>query len=67
VCARGRWSGVDGMHKKCVAGHGEWGGGEGIACGYGGGYAFRDVDWVDVLKRKLLGSLESAVQWGIDF
>ncbi len=61
MCARGRWSGVDGMHKKCVAGHGERGGGGGIACGSGGGYAFRDVDWVDILKRKLLGSLESAV------
>jgi hypothetical protein len=63
----GRWSGVDGMHKKFVAGHGEGWEGGGIACGYGGGYAFSDVDWVDILKRKLLGTLESEVQWGIDF
>ena len=67
MCARGRWSGVDGMHKKCVAGHGERGGGEGIACGYGGGYAFGDVGGVDILKRKLLGSLESEGQWDTDF
>ena len=44
MCARGRWSGVDGMHKKCVEGHGVGGGGQGSERVTGGGLESRDVE-----------------------